>query len=70
MLYVFLLPKSHLFNDWQCFLGVSNCTIVVVTFNMILVNGKGLKTIKTASVVHSRTTCVLLFNSSLLLFTY
>jgi len=39
-LYTVLSPKINLWSDWWCLLGVSNQTIVILVFNMLLVKIK------------------------------
>ena len=36
----FLIPKINMWSDWIWLLGVSSQTIVIFTFNMLLVGGK------------------------------
>jgi len=36
----FLPPKINMWNDWWWLFGISSQTIVIFTFNMLLVNGK------------------------------
>jgi len=38
--YTFSIPKINMWSDWWWLLGVSSQTIVIFTFNMLLVDGK------------------------------